>query len=283
MLEGFIDEPFVRRIDFGTLREEKTNTISDDEKERESDAIGSVRVGDTRLYIYILIEFQRTVDPWMPLRFSRYVQRFYDVWQKNHAASEGLPPILPVLLYNGRHKWTAKRSLQQMVHKQISPKYILSLHYLPIIIRGISRKKLARIHNGVSAIFLAEKLDEKHLDETINEIVDIKKTEFPEAKAAIAGWFRSYFQLAGTPDQIVTVLEDTGRTRSMLETTIEKWKQKGVEEGLERGRQEGLQEAKLTLAKRLLERGISLEEIVEVTELSIETVKSLAEDSEPPT
>ena len=82
LLEGFIDEPFVRRIDFGTLREEKTNTISDDEKERESDAIGSVRVGDTRLYIYILIEFQRTVDPWMPLRFSRYVQRFYDVGRR---------------------------------------------------------------------------------------------------------------------------------------------------------------------------------------------------------
>ena len=48
LLEGFIDEPFVRRIDFETLREEKTNTISDDEQERESDVIWSVRVGDTR-------------------------------------------------------------------------------------------------------------------------------------------------------------------------------------------------------------------------------------------
>ncbi len=148
LLEGFIDEPFVRRIDFDTLREEKTNTISDDEQERESDVIWSVRVGETRLYIYILIEFQSTVDPWMPLRFSRYVQRFYDVWEKNHPASDGLPPMLPVLLYNGSAEWTAKTSLQEMVHRHISPKYILSLHYLPIIIRGIPRKKLARIHNA---------------------------------------------------------------------------------------------------------------------------------------
>ena len=73
----------------------------------------------------------------------------------------------------------------------------------------------------------------------------------------------------------------------MLETTIERWKQQGVEEGLEKGlekgRQEGLQEARLTLAKRLLERGVPPEEIVEVTELSVETVESLADDSDTPT
>lgn len=268
LLEGFIDEPFVRRIDFETLREEKTNTISDDEHERESDVIWSVRVGETRLYIYILIEFQSTVDPWMPLRFSRYVQRFYDVWAKNHPAGDGLPPMLPVLLYNGSAEWTAKQSLQEMVHRHISPKYILSLHYLPIIIRGISRKRLARIHNAVSAIFLAEKLDEKHLGQTIDEIVDIIRIEFLEARAAVAGWFRSYFRIEGTPEQIVTVLEDTGRTRSMLETTIEKWKQQGLEKGAE--------QATLNLARRLLKRGDSVQEVADVTELPLERVRDLA-------
>ena len=281
-LEGFVDEPFVRQIDFDTLHEEKTNTISDDHKERESDVLWSVLVGRTRVYIYILIEFQSTVDPWMPLRFTRYVQRFYDHWAKNHPPDEGLPPLLPILLYNGRTRWTAKPSLQAMIDRQISPKYTLRLHYLPIIIRKIPRKKLARIHNAVSVIFLAEKLDDKHLDQTIREIVDIIKTEFPEARAAAAGWFRSYFAIEGTPTQIATALEDEGRTRTMLETTIEKWKQQGVEEGRregrQEGRQEGLEQAKIAFATKLLQRGDSVDEVAEVTELPVKTVQQLADE-----
>ena len=121
-------------------------------------------------------------------------------------------------------------------------------------------------------------MDEKHLGETIEEIVAIIKGEFPEARAAVAGWFRSYFRIKGTPEQIVTVLEDTGRTRTMLETTIERWKQQGVEEGLEKGlekgRQEGLQQA--TLALRLLRRGRSAADVAETTGLPLSQVTDLA-------
>ena len=287
-LEGFIDEPFVGQIDFDTLHEEKTNTISDDHTERECDVLWSVLADGTRLYIYILIEFQSTVDRWMPLRFSRYVQRFYDHWAKNHSAEEGLPPLLPILLYNGRKNWTAKPSIEAMVHRHISPKYILRLHYLPIIIRDIPRENLARIHNAVSVIFLAEKLDDEHLDETIREIVDIIKTEFPEARAAVAGWFRNYFAIDGTPDEIVTALEDEGRTRSMLETTIEKWKQQGEEKGREEGRQEGRQEGwqegrqqgleQARAAVRLLLQGISAEKVARDTGLPLAEVQELADE-----
>ena len=54
---------------------------------------------------------------------------------------------------------------------------------------------------------------------------------------------------------------------------------KGLKRGLERGRQEGLHEAKVTLARRLLKRGLPVEEIVEVTELPVDTVESLADET----
>ena len=41
---------------------------------------------------------------------------------------------------------------------------------------------------------------EMQLGETIEEIVAIIKAEFPEARAAVAGWFRSYFRIEGTPE-----------------------------------------------------------------------------------
>ena len=52
----------------------------------------------------------------------------------------------------------------------------------------------------------------------------------------------------------------------MLETTIEKWKQQGVEQ------------AKIALAKKLLQRGESVNDVAEVTELPVKTVQSLADE-----
>ena len=68
----------------------------------------------------------------------------------------------------------------------------------------------------------------------------------------------------------------------MLETTIEKWKQQGVEEGRregrQEGRQEGLEQAKIAFATKLLQRGDSVDEVAEVTELPVKTVQQLADE-----
>jgi len=68
LLRGFIQEDLVTELDFRTLTKVSGSYISDDLRDREDDIIWKVRwhkQKDEWLYIYLLIEFQSTVDRFM--------------------------------------------------------------------------------------------------------------------------------------------------------------------------------------------------------------------------
>ena len=142
-----------------------------------------------------------------------------------------------------------------LIHPTFRNHLVLSLDHIPILINETAHEDLARTPNALAAVFLAEKLTAKNLEQTVDSIVAVSKEEEPEAREAVAGWFASYFGTEGTPHEIVAVLEDARRTRSMLQATLEKWKEEGREEGLQEGRTEGAAQAKIDLSRRMLERG----------------------------
>lgn len=51
--------------------------------------------------------------------------------------------------------------------------------------------------------------------------------------------------------------------------------EEGIEKGIEKGRVEGIKEEKISIAKKLLERGMKLEEVSMITDLDKETLEKL--------
>ncbi|NHZ67265.1 Rpn family recombination-promoting nuclease/putative transposase, partial [Massilia genomosp. 1] len=80
---------------------------------REDDIVWRVRLGDEFLYVYILLECQSGVDRWMALRMQTYIGLLYQDLVKRHALSPGLllPPVLPLVFYNGLPHWSASMDL----------------------------------------------------------------------------------------------------------------------------------------------------------------------------
>ena len=71
-----------------------------------------------REYLLILLEFQSEDDPWMALRIHTYTGLLYQELVRNEApgiADGRLPPVLPVVLYNGTEPWTAARRMSGLV------------------------------------------------------------------------------------------------------------------------------------------------------------------------
>ncbi len=62
LLRGFVHEEWVRDLDFATLETFKDSFVSDDLRSRHDDIIWRVRWGDDWLYVYLLLEFQSTID-----------------------------------------------------------------------------------------------------------------------------------------------------------------------------------------------------------------------------
>ena len=61
------------------------------------------------LYLVLLLEFQATVDRAMAVRMLAYTAMLQQRLVADGALDEhgALPPVLPVVLYNGRRRWTA--------------------------------------------------------------------------------------------------------------------------------------------------------------------------------
>ncbi len=74
--------------------------VSDDLRGREDDIIWRVRWGEDWLYVYLLLEFQSSVDWFMAVRIMTYVGLLYQDLIKSGQVKTGglLPPVLPVVL-----------------------------------------------------------------------------------------------------------------------------------------------------------------------------------------
>ena len=120
LVMGFIPDEWLHSLDYTTLEQVSGSYITDDLRHRADDVVWRVKAGEEWLYLYILIEFQSKVDPWMAVRMMSYVGLLYQdlIRKKQVLPHRKLPPILPIVLYNGDGRcctkaWQGKLPLPQ--------------------------------------------------------------------------------------------------------------------------------------------------------------------------
>ena len=157
LLESFVHEEWIKEIDFTQLEALDKSFVSDEYRERESDLLLKVRLRRREAYIYILLEFQSTVNPWMALRLLNYVVQFYLGYVASQPRVRRLPAVFPLLLYNGDRRWTAPERLSDLLENaEIFGCCMPRFEYRKIVVNQFSREELLRIGNIVSTLFLAE-------------------------------------------------------------------------------------------------------------------------------
>jgi len=119
LLIGFVKEAWVEQLDFSTLEKVSGSYVSDELRDREDDIIWRVRWGDDWLYVYLLLEFQSSIDKYMAVRVMSYLGLLYQdlVRQKAFTPNGKLPPVLPVVLYNGETRWSAAQNVAELVEQ----------------------------------------------------------------------------------------------------------------------------------------------------------------------
>jgi len=114
---GYLPREWTDRMDFTTLEPVHASLIGRDLSERHGDQIWRVRwqagtgqreeAGDGWFYFYLLLEFQSSPAPFMALRFLNYVGRLLEslVRQPQLVPGRRLPPVVPMMLYDGTRPW----------------------------------------------------------------------------------------------------------------------------------------------------------------------------------
>ncbi|MFZ1859424.1 MAG: Rpn family recombination-promoting nuclease/putative transposase [Candidatus Competibacter sp.] len=99
LLLGFVPDDWLHGLDYRTLERVSGSYVTDDLRDRADDIVWRVKVGGEWVYLYLLIEFQSTVDAWMAVRIMTYVGLLYQdlIKQKQVLPERRLPPVLPEL------------------------------------------------------------------------------------------------------------------------------------------------------------------------------------------
>ena len=278
LLESFVDEPFTRRLDYSTLERVNASFVSEEFARRESDIIWKVSFGGRPVYLFILIEFQSSVDRHMPIRFLRYLAEFYQSFATEHGVGSALPAVFPLLLYNGDARWSAAESVEQLVEASIPAQFIPHLHYYPVLVNEIPAARLSRIHNAVSAVFYVENAEPQRLGETIDEVIAILSEEAPEAVERFSLWLQDFLATTAGGDDAARPVRDLREVRTMFATKLEQYGEKLKRQAREEALKEGREQNAVRVARRLLARGESVSAVAEITELSEERVLQLREE-----
>ena len=176
LLRGYVATDWLDLLDLATLETAPTEHISEASHKRTNDIIWRVRwrQGDTEdwLYIYLLLEFQSTICDEMALRLAEYLALFYRDLVKSGTVTGGrqlrLPPIVPVVLYNGSDPWWPATDLAQLIHGPESLAHLqLRVRYLLLDETRMQTSPLAEERNLAALLF---RLEQSRDPETIEEI-----------------------------------------------------------------------------------------------------------------
>ena len=275
LLEHFVHENFAHELDFSTMALVNSKFVTETYAKRESDVIWKLSFRDRELYLFILIEFQSTVDRRMPLGLFRYIAELYEHQSRLYKGAR-YPAVFPLVLYNGRARWTAPLELAQLIEPSIPPQYLPSFSYYLIEERRFSRATLLEMRNLVGLLFLAENLEPEELALSIERFFDIVKVEDAEAVNLFSRWLNDYLRQVATelaPRDAIDLRSE--EDRSMLAENFRIWRKKVFTEG----RLEGKRESDAKTARKLLARGQSPEAVAELFELSVEELRKLVEEA----
>ena len=264
--------------------------ITEDFQSRANDVVWRFKVAESWVYVYLLIEFQSRVDPYMALRMMVYQGLLYQELIRSKEVSPGaLPPILPIVLYNGSQRWTADTDVYELIadvpgfmeHFKPHARYFL------IDEQTHTDEELASQRNVVAAIFRLEQYPE-----SMSEVLDRLHewlVDQPELQRSIAAWIRAALRQRPEMGQELPEVASLQELKKMMADRWEAWiqkredkvRQESLQEGRQEGRQEGLQRGlqegeslalQRLLAKRFGEVPVSvLEMIAQASSTQIET------------
>ena len=285
LLKSFVDEDFISDLDFKTLKKLNTSFVTRKYRSREADVIYQLYFKNEPVYIYILLEFQSTVDKVMSLRMLEYVVEFYQDIYKT-LKPKYFPPVFPILLYNGDKKWNASERFRDLIAPTSIPvEYLPDFRYYKIAINEIPKERLLKIKNAVSAIFFVENSNPESLSQSFKDLVQLVRSEQPSIIKLFNDWLFNLPEVPFSSKQIST-LENLTEVPAMWATAAKEYKKKILQQGIQEGKQQGIQEgmqegielSRIATAQNAHKMGLSIENIVKLTGFSEEKVKEIIEN-----
>ena len=263
-----LNQEFVDLLDLGTISTEEKSYIDKDLKEYRTDLLFNLKLksGEDR-NIYILFEHKSHPDRSIVRQLLRYLFLI-------HADQEELKPVIPVVFYHGKEKWTIPEELQSFFGLTEPEKAALGDHFLnfryflvdvgALDLEGIRASFAQRAFLDL-LIRIWDFEDLGRVEEYFQRFGEFfRGSELEFFEKLLVYIFRVQDIEPETLRRIIKdiISEDRG---DFAMTTAERLEQRGMEKGILQG--------KLEDAKNFLNNGVSLEVVLKSTSLTEEQLR----------
>jgi len=256
-------------------------------KQKRADVIAKARLKDREVYFYILIENQSTVAEDMPERLLKYMIMLWA--RKIREGAEKLPAIIPIVTYNGlKEKWDVTKDIIdafEIFKENIFRYELVDLSRLNVVdlfereedslvpvvfyleqARDDARELTRRLSRIVPVL---EKMDEHNRERFAILVKNIIEPRLNE---------RQRIEVEKMTKTLLQGGEKMGEFVSNIARVLDESLERKFNEGIRQGIQQGEYRTKVEIAKKLILKGASDEDIAEVTELDIEEIRKLRKE-----
>lgn len=296
------------------------------QEERDADTVKRIRISadNSEMFVISIVEHESHVNHRMPFKLLQYMTYVWAEYEKEQQRKDPgciyrkgfkYPPILPVVLYDGRGSWTAEPNMLGKVELgDLFVPYIPHFEYVLVNLRECRIEDLSSQKNALSLVLILDQLQTSEEFASIKEILpegyleQIRLNTPDRVLQVLANVIRVYMSRAGVSQDRIeetarTVVE--GRFENMFSVFAENFAQEkndarmeGIKDVARAMIAEGenprkikrltklpddtIQELKndIDKAKRMLLEGKSLEEVKDFTGLPDETIEKLRKDVE---
>lgn len=263
LLQGVVRQEWIAQVDFSTLERVNGEHVARGGKRRVSDMVWRVRGAGDWVYVYLLLEFQSRSDPAMALRMLTYLGLLYEEIRRQQRPlfSGRLPPVLPIVLYNGLARWNAAQQVSELIAPAVGLEtYIPALRYLLLDEGALLEGGSLPAGNLATLLFqLEHAADEETMRQAVQALImRLQGTGLDELERAFTAWLVEILLPERAPGVSIPRVGNLQEFNAVM--TAEKidwslrWKQVGREEGLQEGHDRGLHQGKAQLLQQLLIR-----------------------------
>ncbi len=211
------------------------------------------------LYLFLLIEFQSKADPWMALRMLTYVCLLYQDLIKAEQVKPGkkLPPVFPVVIYNGQATWRASLEIAKLIDAPDSLKRWTPRFRHHLLDQGrVPEAKLKQLSDNLMACLIVLEThlpDDPVILETTRTLVELlKDDDFDGLDRAFTRFYRRTILSKLNSGQMTQMPETLEGVTTVLAERIDEWMDGLRHEGRREGREEGKQSEAVRMLSRLL-------------------------------
>jgi len=281
---------------------ENISFLPPDLAEKASDVLWRIRRDDKDVYVYILVEHQSKIDFLMPYRLLSYMLQIWarcveEAGDRAKRKSFLLPPIVPVVFYEGAERWTAARKFIEKVENADSFRgYIPDFEYRLISLQEKSAEELLAFGDSLGGLlYLASTSKKEGFFEAAERLRKFLLVLSDEEQRLLRNHLGGYLRILAMregleiDESVVENIEheEADEVFTYLEREIRKIKKEGraegraegLAEGREEGRREGREEARfelcISLAQAMLSEGEPEEKILHYTGLTPEQLAEI--------